>query len=119
MKESTLTLISHVSALIVAFTVAVHFMNQAFLDTSSYREALTYEVVLTRYQAPIAAILLFLLLGAALTHGLIGLRTVLLELSPKTSWERLVNVFVVALGAVLFVYGSRTFYVTIVQGAAP
>lgn len=119
MKESMLTLISHVSALIIAFTVAVHFMNQAFLDTSGYKEALTYDVVLTRYRAPIAGTMLFLLLGAALVHGLIGLRTVLLELSPKISWERFVNVLVIAVGAVLFVYGSRTFYVTIVQGAAP
>jgi succinate dehydrogenase hydrophobic anchor subunit len=47
-----------------------------------------------------------LLLGAALFHGLYGLRNILLELNPRQGTRRLVSVLLVAAGAALFVLGA-------------
>lgn len=47
-----------------------------------------------------------LLLGAALIHGLIGLRGILLELGPSPGVSRAINAVLLVGGAALFVLGT-------------
>ncbi len=47
-----------------------------------------------------------LLLGAALYHGLYGLRAILFELTLKPAMEKAVSIVLLALGLFLFVVGS-------------
>jgi succinate dehydrogenase hydrophobic anchor subunit len=47
-----------------------------------------------------------LLLGAALYHGLYGLRNIVFELNPGGTVRRVVNVGLAALGLALFAFGT-------------
>jgi succinate dehydrogenase hydrophobic anchor subunit len=47
-----------------------------------------------------------LLLGAALFHGLYGLRSMLFELSLSKSLEKVIGAFCAVVGFALFIYGS-------------
>jgi succinate dehydrogenase hydrophobic anchor subunit len=46
------------------------------------------------------------LLGAALFHGLYGLRNILVELNPAAWLKKTISVVLLLLGLGLFVYGS-------------
>ena len=56
------------------------------------------------------------LLGAALYHGLFGLRNILLELSPGVAARRAIDVGLSAVGLLLFLFG--TWATLAVPGAA-
>jgi succinate dehydrogenase hydrophobic anchor subunit len=47
-----------------------------------------------------------ILLGAALFHGLYGLRTMLFELNPPSVLKRVVAVLILIVGIGLFAYGT-------------
>ena len=47
-----------------------------------------------------------LLLGAALYHGLYGLRNILLELSPSEVMTGFINKFLLVTGVILFAFGT-------------
>jgi succinate dehydrogenase hydrophobic anchor subunit len=47
-----------------------------------------------------------ILLGAALFHGLYGLRNILFELNPPTTLKRVLGVLILIVGVGLFVYGT-------------
>lgn len=60
------------------------------------------------------ALMYVVLLGAALYHGLYGLRTIILELTLSERAEKAVSAFIVFVGFVLFIvggYGTIAFYV--------
>jgi succinate dehydrogenase / fumarate reductase membrane anchor subunit len=47
-----------------------------------------------------------LLLGAALFHGLYGLRNIIYELTSARGWRALCNAVLIVMGLVLFVLGT-------------
>ena len=62
--------------------------------------------VFHRSQQLIYMVTYILLLGAALFHGLYGLRSMLLELSLSKGMERAIGSVCSVAGVVLFIYGS-------------
>jgi succinate dehydrogenase hydrophobic anchor subunit len=62
--------------------------------------------VFHRSQQLIYVITYILLLGAALFHGLYGLRSMLFELSLSKSMEKAIGSMCAIAGIVLFIYGS-------------
>lgn len=62
--------------------------------------------VVARAQSMFFAVTYVLLLGAALFHGLYGLRNIVFELNPSTGVKRFVGVVLLLVGLSLFVYGS-------------
>ena len=69
-------------------------------------EPVDWESVVTRAGSAFFTVTYVLLLGAALYHGLYGLRNILLELNPGATLRRAVNVGLTALGLGLFVFGT-------------
>jgi len=69
-------------------------------------EAIAWENVIARSQMAATVVLYILLLGAALYHGLYGLRTILFELGPPRPLQTLINVVFWIGGAGLFTLGT-------------
>ena len=65
-----------------------------------------WQNVLARMQSTFFTVTYVLLLGAALFHGLYGLRNILLELNPPRWLRSAVNVLSVLGGVALFSYGT-------------
>jgi len=69
-------------------------------------EPVDWESVVARAGSAFFTVTYVLLLGAALYHGLYGLRNILLELNPGATLRRAVNVGLTALGLGLLVFGT-------------
>jgi len=68
--------------------------------------AVSWENVIYRSRTLGFTLTYILLLGAALYHGLYGLRTLLFELSPPLGLQRFINVMLWVGGIFLFVIGT-------------
>jgi len=62
--------------------------------------------VVARAQSAFFAVTYVLLLGAALFHGLYGLRNIVFELNPSAGLKRFIGAVLLLVGLSLFVYGS-------------
>jgi succinate dehydrogenase / fumarate reductase membrane anchor subunit len=69
-------------------------------------EPVEWESVVARAQSVFFTVTYVLLLGAALYHGLYGLRNILLELNPGAGLRRVINVGLSLVGGALFVFGT-------------
>jgi len=69
-------------------------------------EPVEWESVALRAQSLFFTVTYVLLLGAALYHGLYGLRNILLELNPGGTLRRTIDVGLSALGLALFALGT-------------
>lgn len=69
-------------------------------------EPVEWESVAERAKSLFFTVTYILLLGAALYHGLYGLRNILLELNPGTGLRRTINVGLSVLGLALFAFGT-------------
>ena len=62
--------------------------------------------VVARAQSLFIAVTYILLLGAALFHGLYGLRNILVELGPSATMKRSISWVLWAVGLGMFIFGS-------------
>jgi succinate dehydrogenase hydrophobic anchor subunit len=69
-------------------------------------EPVDWESVAARAGSAFFTVTYVLLLGAALYHGLYGLRNILLELNPGAGLRRAVTVGLAVLGLALFAFGT-------------
>ena len=69
-------------------------------------EPIEWANVAARTRSAFFAVTYVVLLGAALYHGLYGLRNILLELNPGAGLRRLVNVGLSLAGLALFAFGT-------------
>lgn len=69
-------------------------------------EAESWRNVAARMKSVFFAITYVVMLGAALFHGLYGLRNILLELNPGGGLRRSINVALSVLGLALFAFGA-------------
>ena len=125
MRESKLWFWHILSAAIILVLLGVHMgimhldaiLSAAGIGSS---EPVAAEEVFQRSQQLIFMITYILLLGAALFHGLYGLRSMFFELSFSKAVEKAIGGLCALAGVVLFIYGS---YVAVVvfnmQGVSP
>jgi succinate dehydrogenase / fumarate reductase membrane anchor subunit len=69
-------------------------------------EPVEWESVVARAGSLFFTVTYVLLLGAALYHGIYGLRNILLELNPGPGIRRVVNVGLTVVGLGLFAFGT-------------
>jgi succinate dehydrogenase hydrophobic anchor subunit len=111
MRESKLWSWHILTAVIILVLLGVHMgimhlslvMNALGIGSAEPTKAAE---VFHRSQQYLFMITYILLLGAALFHGLYGLRSMLFELTLSKSLEKLIGGFCALAGIVLFVYGS-------------
>ena len=111
MRESKLWFWHIVSAVIILILLGVHMctMHLAALLSSAgigSSNPLRAAQVFHRSQEMIFMISYIVLLGAALFHGLYGLRSMLLELSFSRVIEKAIGGLCAVVGIGLFLYGS-------------
>ncbi len=85
-------------------------------------EPIAWENVVARAKSGFFMVTYIVLLGAALFHGLYGLRNILFELNPGAGTKKGLNLLFVVGGLALFVFGAwaawASFQVAISQSAA-
>ena len=99
-------LIVYATAIILIFTLTFHMLLQSPLTGLSFQEALSFAYVsknLLYYQ-----IIFGLLLYAATIHGMIGLRTVILEWLHPKSYKWVINLITVVIMAMVLALGTLT-----------
>jgi succinate dehydrogenase hydrophobic anchor subunit len=116
MRESRLWLWHIVSAAIILILLGVHMGTMhlgafARIFGSGSSDPVKSSEVFHRSQQYIYLISYISLLGAALFHGLYGLRSMLFELSLSKMMEKAIGATCAIAGSALFIYGS---YVAVV-----
>ena len=111
MRESKLWSWHILTAVIILVLLGVHMgimhlsvvMNALGIGSAEPTKA---DEVFHRSQQFLFMITYILLLGAALFHGLYGLRSMLFELSLSKALEKFIGGFCALAGIALFIYGS-------------
>jgi succinate dehydrogenase hydrophobic anchor subunit len=111
MRESRLWFWHILSAIVILVLLGVHMgtmhfgaiLNSIGIGSSDPVQAAE---VFHRSQQLIYMVIYILLLGAALFHGLYGLRSMLFELSLPKGMEKAIGSVCGIAGIVLFIYGS-------------
>jgi succinate dehydrogenase hydrophobic anchor subunit len=84
--------------------MAIMHLNQTLGISGA--EPVEWASVAQRATSAFFTVTYVILLGAALYHGLYGLRNILLELNPGPTVRRIVDVGLAVLGVGLFVFGT-------------
>jgi len=111
MKDRTLWTLSMASSGVVLVLLAVH-MGIMHLDSTlgiavpAGVSPTDWASVAERMRSTLFTVTYVILLGAALYHGLYGLRNILFELSPGPTLHRVESATLVVLGLALFLVGS-------------
>jgi len=92
--------------LLALHMVIMHLDNILGLLNPSGGDAIAWANVLARSRMVFFVVVYVLLLGAALYHGLYGLRTILFELGPKPPLQKMINVVFWIGGIGLFALGT-------------
>lgn len=98
-----LWLLKIIAGLLVIVLLGIHFViNHAVAPGG----LLTYEDVIQYYNVPIVPIMEITFLVVVVSHALLGLRSILLDLSLSIRLQRRIDILFVMLGTLAIVYGA-------------
>lgn len=106
MKESTLWFLHIVTALVLIIVIPIHLSNFTSFLSEGYFANLTWSHVAARGKQTFYAAVYMVFLGAALYHGMYGLRSMIFELTLSENQERAVSLACTIIGLIAFVYGA-------------
>lgn len=98
-----LWLLKIIAGLVILLILGIHFWVNHLLALNGL---LTYADVLAYYQNPIIPGMEIVFLIFVVTHALLGLRSILLDLNPSQGVLRWANVLLLIVGVAAIVYGS-------------
>jgi succinate dehydrogenase hydrophobic anchor subunit len=105
MKESTLWFMFLMAGILILVTLTIH-MGVMHLDAIlGLDNVLSYESTVARGRDIFFAAVYTVLLGAALYHGLYGVRTIISELFSSRGLDKFVSWAFLLFGVFVFVYG--------------
>jgi len=101
-----LWLIKIVSGILIILLLMLHFIvNHTGLISITQNGLLTHEGVVQYYSNPLIPIIEILFLIFVISHSLIGLRSIILDLKPSRSLLKGINWAFVGVGTIAIVYG--------------
>ena len=101
-----LWLIKIVSGVLIILLLLLHFIvNHTGVISITKNGLLTHEGVVQYYANPIIPTIEILFLIFVISHSLLGLRSILLDLKPSRSALNIINWLCVVIGVVATVYG--------------
>ena len=111
MKESTLWVWHIIAGVVIFVLLGIHMFIMHLDDILvalgiGYHDPISASSVFARSKQVFYMVTYIVLLGAALYHGLYGLRNILFELSLPKAGEKIVNWLFALGGLALFVYGT-------------
>jgi succinate dehydrogenase hydrophobic anchor subunit len=102
-EDVWLWLIKIIAGLMVFVVLGVHLVIN---HTIAPGGLLTYQDVIDYYQVPIVPIMEFFFLVVVITHSLLGLRSIILDLNPAQKIRQVVDIILALLGAGGMIYGT-------------
>ncbi len=105
MRESRLWLLFFIAALLIVVTLTIHMAVLHLDHLLGIEDTVGYRTVVERGRDMFYAVVYTVLLGAALYHGLYGLRTILFELNLSRALQRTISWAFLLFGIGMFVYG--------------
>lgn len=109
-----LWLLKIIAGLLIVIVLGIHFWVNHLVAPGGL---LSYSDVLAYYQNPIIPIMEIIFLVFVVTHALLGLRSILLDLNPKQSVLRWMNTGLLLLGIIAIGYGSWLIFFVVAKGA--
>ena len=105
MRESTLRLLFHISALALVILVLIHQVN---VIVGNYDVNISYSHVIALLREPAYSISLILLLGFALLHSGLGVRRALIDSGMSNLAIRVILVIIGGVFVFIFILGLST-----------
>ena len=111
MRGTYLWFLQLITGILIAFFLGIHMVMMHLGDILGFlgihiSEPTSWTSMIERADQGTWLAFYILLLAFALYHGLNGLRSILLELSPSAKTERIMTWAIVALGIVAFALGT-------------
>ncbi len=113
-EGSWLWLIKAATGGLIVIILGVHFIVNHMIGATSL---LTYDQIVAYYKIPIIPIMEIIFLILVVSHSLIGLRGILLDLKPSQPVLKVIDWLFTALGVVSVVYGIWLITVIVSKGA--
>lgn len=104
-----------VAGLVIVILLGVHFLVNHLIAPEGL---LTYQEVVQYYTNPIVPIMEGVFLVFVVSHALLGLRSILLDLNPSEKLLKIMNVILVVVGVVSITYGIWLLTVIVQRGSA-
>lgn len=98
-----LWLIKIAAGLLVLIVLGIHFVINHVVAPGGL---LTYDDVINYYNVPIVPVMEIVFLIVVVTHSLLGVRSIILDLSPIQKISRIVDYLFLALGIIAIIYGA-------------
>ncbi len=90
------------AGLLIVVLLGVHFVVNHLVAPTGL---LTYDDVIRYYQTPIVPIMEIVFLVFVVSHALVGLRSILLDLNPSNQILKMIDIFFLLLGSGSIIYG--------------
>jgi succinate dehydrogenase hydrophobic anchor subunit len=91
------------AGLMIVIILAIHLIINHLVAPSGL---LSYEDVVRYYNNPLIVVMEIIFLVFVVSHALVGMRSILLDLNPSDRILRLADVFMIGLGTVSIAYGT-------------
>lgn len=108
-----LWLLKIIAGLLIVIVLGIHFWVNHLVAPGGL---LSYSDVLAYYQNPIIPIMEIIFLVFVVTHALLGLRSIFLDLNPKKSVLRWINLGLLLLGFIAVGYGTWLIFFVVAKG---
>jgi succinate dehydrogenase / fumarate reductase membrane anchor subunit len=112
-ENSWLWLLKLVTGPFILILILVHFVVNHAISASGL---LQYSDVVAYYQVWVVPIMEIIFLGLVVSHSLLGLRSIVLDLHPPRGLLMAINWVFLILGIVSFVYGTWLILVIVSRG---
>jgi succinate dehydrogenase / fumarate reductase membrane anchor subunit len=115
-ENTWLWLIKIATGPLLVLVIGLHFAVNHYMGSMS-SGLMTYEDVIAYYQNPIIPIIEIVFLATVVTHCLIGLRGIILDMNPSRSVLKIVTWLMVILGVFSVGYGVWLAFAIASQGS--
>jgi succinate dehydrogenase / fumarate reductase membrane anchor subunit len=96
-------LLKIVAGLLIVFFLGLHFVVNHLVAPGGL---LTYADVVAYYQNPVVVVMEIAFLIVVISHSVLGLRSILLDLNPSPAVLRFANIALVVIGTAAVIYGT-------------
>lgn len=103
------------SGAFIIVLMAIHFTVNHLVAPGGL---LSYNEILSYYSRLFVPLMEVAFLVIVVTHALIGVRSILLDLNPSARWLKIIDRALISLGAVSIVYGTWLIVIIAVRAAA-
>lgn len=101
-EHTLLWLLKILAGLMIVVFLTIHFIVNHLVAPEGL---LTYADVIAYYNNPIIPIMEILFLGSVLTHALLGVRSIILDLNPAVKMVIYLDMLLLGAGILAFIYG--------------